>query len=173
MEISTVTFQARRPYWSSNQTISRILSPTASCLRAAPMTARRASGWSRYSSVSRSMAWILLPPASLTFLKNPAPVLAPSIPLATIWRRNSGTAKRSRQGSSGQPSAMVPMTWAMVSRPTMSAVRNTADEGRPMVGPNTLSVSETPMPSSFIQWTVETMPNTPMRLATKFGVSLP
>ena len=54
----------------------------------------------------------------------------------------------------------------------MSAVRKTADLGRPMGGPKTLSTTAMLRSNSFIQCITDMMPATPMRLATKLGVSL-
>ena len=58
-----------------------------------------------------------------TLRKMPAPVFWPSAPLPISASSHAGDLKYWCQGSSGRVSAMVLMTWAMVSRPTTSEVR--------------------------------------------------
>ena len=58
-----------------------------------------------------------------TLRKMPAPVFWPSAPLAISADSQSGDWKYLCHGSCGRVSAMVLMTWAMVSRPTTSEVR--------------------------------------------------
>src|SRR5712692_10367820 len=59
-----------------------------------------------------------------------------------------------------------------VSRPERSAVRKTADLGRPILGPRIVSTSPTVYPSSSARRSVDIELYTPMRLAIKLGVSL-
>ena len=58
-----------------------------------------------------------------TLRKMPAPVFCPSAPLPISAASQSGVLKYLCYGSPGRVSAMVLMTWAMVSRPTTSEVR--------------------------------------------------
>jgi len=64
-------------------------------------------------------------------------------------------------------------TWRSVSIPTMSAVPNAADFGRPIAGPRILSTSSIDRPSVTIACIAYIIPNTPIRLPMKFGVSFP
>ena len=57
--------------------------------------------------------------------------------------------------------------------PTRSAVRKQPLFGRAVAGPETASTSSTVRPSSTMWWIALHIAKTPMRFATKFGVSLP
>ena len=56
--------------------------------------------------------------------------------------------------------------------PTRSAVRKQALRARAVAGPATASTSSTVMPSAIVWWMALHIEKTPMRLATKLGVSL-
>ena len=64
------------------------------------------------------------------------------------------------------------MTWAMVSRPTTSAVRKVPDEARPSFLPVRSSTTSKPSPKRSASFIVASMPAMPTRLAMKLGVSL-
>jgi hypothetical protein len=67
---------------------------------------------------------------------------------------------------------MVLTTWAMVSRPTTSAVRKVPELARPSFLPVRSSTTSTDRPNFSASIMVAIMPAMPTRLATKFGVSL-
>src|SRR6266567_4305683 len=95
-----------------------------------------------------------------------------SQPRRTISSTTSGTRKVSRQGSPGAFWYRLSATLTSVSRPDRSAVRKTADLGRPILGPRIVSTSPTVYPSSSARCSVDIELYTPMRLAIKLGVSL-
>ena len=64
------------------------------------------------------------------------------------------------------------MTWAMVSRPTTSAVRKVPLLARPRRLPVRSSTTSNVRPWFSTSFIVASMPAMPMRLATKLGVSL-
>ncbi len=66
-----------------------------------------------------------------TFLKKPAPLFAPSAPLAISAASTGGVAKVGKKGSSWRLSCNVLMTCAIVSSPTTSAVRKVPLDARP------------------------------------------
>ena len=66
---------------------------------------------------------------------------------------------------------MVRMTWAMVSRPTTSAVRKVPEDARPSFLPVRSSTTSNDRPKFCASFIVASMPAIPTRLAMKLGVS--
>ena len=107
-----------------------------------------------------------------SFLKMPALVFEPNKPFSIKPVNHVGKPKWACQGSACKLSCMVLATCANVSKPTTSAVRKVADLGRPKRAPVKSSTTSKRKPYFSALAMVASMENTPMRLATKLGVSL-